>query len=125
MIKLSIERKPVNENIKRFRIEAKMTQKDLAAALGYKSPSTIAKIESGENSVDLKTCEKIAKVLNVSPIMLSGLQTDENNAGYISELYRRLPRNGKMLLIKQAEAIQEMFQNELDQDDPDFDPRQG
>lgn len=113
----------ISENVKRYRIEAGMTQKDLAMAMGYKSPSTIAKIESGENSVDLETCKKLAEILNVSPIMLSGIETDENNEGYISELYKRLPRKGKLLLMKQAEAIAEMFRDEMDDDDPNDDPR--
>ena len=111
---IPIERSPISENVRKFRLEAKMTQRDLANAMGYKSPSTIAKIESGENAVDLDTCKKLASILNVSPIMLSGLETDKNNEGYIAELYRRLPRKGKLLLMKQAEAIEEMFRNEIE-----------
>lgn len=112
------ERIPIGENVRRYRLEAKMTQKDLADAMGYRSPSTIAKIEAGENAVDLETCRKLAQILNVSPIMLSGLETDKGNEGYIAELYRRLPRKGKLLLIKQAEALEEMFRDEMEGEEP-------
>ena len=36
------------DNIKKRRYELKMSQQELAEAMGYKTRSTIAKIESGE-----------------------------------------------------------------------------
>lgn len=53
-------------NIKKRRFELKMSQQDLADAMGYKTRSTIAKIESGENDVSQKKLQKFAVVLDTS-----------------------------------------------------------
>ncbi len=57
---------PVGSNIKRRRYELKMSQQELADAMGYKTRSTIAKIESGENDVSQKKLEKFATVLDTT-----------------------------------------------------------
>lgn len=44
-----------------------MSQQELANALGYKTRSTIAKIESGENDVTQKKLQRIAAVLDTTP----------------------------------------------------------
>lgn len=56
----------VGTNIKRRRFELKMSQQELADAMGYKTRSTIAKIESGENDVSQKKLEKFAAVLDTT-----------------------------------------------------------
>lgn len=56
----------VAENIKRGRRALRMSQQELADAMGYKTRSTIAKIESGENDVSQKKLQKFAAVLNTT-----------------------------------------------------------
>ena len=56
----------LGSNIKRRRYELKMSQQELADALGYKTRSTIAKIESGENDVSQKKLMRIASVLETT-----------------------------------------------------------
>jgi len=56
----------VGSNIKKRRYELKMSQQDLANAMGYKTRSTIAKIESGENDVSQKKLIKFADALDTS-----------------------------------------------------------
>lgn len=56
----------IGSNIKKRRFELRMTQQDLANALGYKTRSTIAKIESGENDVTQKKLYKFAKALDTT-----------------------------------------------------------
>lgn len=56
----------IGANIKKRRYELRMSQQDLADAMGYKTRSTIAKIESGENDVSQKKLTKFAKVLDTS-----------------------------------------------------------
>ena len=56
----------VGANIKKRRYELRMSQQDLANALGYKTRSTIAKIESGENDVTQKKLQKFAQVLDTT-----------------------------------------------------------
>lgn len=56
----------VGSNIKKRRYELRMSQQELADAMGYKTRSTIAKIESGENDVSQKKLEKFASVLDTT-----------------------------------------------------------
>ncbi len=63
----------VGIHIKKRRSELKMTQQELAAAMGYKTRSTIAKIEAGENDVSQKKLRQFALVLDTTPeALLSG-----------------------------------------------------
>ena len=56
----------VSQNIRMRRLELGMSQKDLAAAAGYKSTSSIAKIESGSNDLPISKLEAIAKALDTT-----------------------------------------------------------
>ena len=56
----------VGENIRKRRTELGMSQQSLASAMGYKTRSTIAKIESGENDVSQKKLKKFAEVLDTT-----------------------------------------------------------
>ena len=65
----------VGNNIKKRRLELRMSQQDLAEAMGYKTRSTIAKIESGENDVSQKKLQKFAAVLNTKIEALIGSES--------------------------------------------------
>lgn len=56
----------VGTNIKKRRYELHISQQELANALGYKTRSTIAKIESGENDVTQKKLQKFAEILDTT-----------------------------------------------------------
>ncbi len=56
----------VGINIKKRRMELKMSQQELADEMGYKTRSTIAKIESGENDVSQKKLRRFAEVLDTT-----------------------------------------------------------
>ena len=56
----------VGANIKKRRYELRMSQQELADAMGYKTRSTIAKIESGENDVSQKKLQRFAVVLDTT-----------------------------------------------------------
>ena len=64
----------VYENIRARRIALKMTQQELAQKMGYKSTSTIAKIESGENDIPQAKISAFAKALDTTPAELMGLK---------------------------------------------------
>lgn len=53
-------------NIKKRRCELGLSQQELATAMGYKTRSTIAKIEAGENDVSHQKLQKFAAVLNTT-----------------------------------------------------------
>lgn len=65
----------IGANIKKRRFELGMSQQDLANAMGYKTRSTIAKIESGENDVSQKKLQKFATVLDTT---IESLITGQN-----------------------------------------------
>ncbi len=68
----------VGLNIKKRRFELKMSQQELADAMGYKTRSTIAKIESGENDVSQKKLQKFATVLDTTvEALISGYQSSD------------------------------------------------
>lgn len=62
----------VGDAIRKRRFELRMSQQELADAMGYKTRSTIAKIESGENDVSHKKLQKFAAVLDTTPEALMG-----------------------------------------------------
>jgi len=66
--------KELYENIRDRRIALKMTQQELASKLGYKSTSTIAKIESGENDIPHAKLAAFASALDTTPAELLGLK---------------------------------------------------
>ena len=63
----------VGANIRKRRYELGMSQQELAERMGYKTRSTIAKIESGENDVSQSKLVKFAQVLDTTPeALISG-----------------------------------------------------
>ncbi len=82
----------IGANIKRRRYELRMSQQELADAMGYKTRSTIAKIESGENDVSHKKLQKFADVLDTTPeALISGF----NYAKILPEVEAQLPDSGR------------------------------
>ncbi len=93
------------ERIKARREELEMSQEELAKILGYKSRSTIAKIEAGENDITQSKIVAFAKALRVEPGYLMGWDTPTlKNSSNISltvqeqthiKKYRQLNADGK------------------------------
>lgn len=66
----------IGEKVKQAREAKNMTQEELARALGYKSRTSINKIETGERDVPRRQIRKIAQILGVPAISLLGLDDD-------------------------------------------------
>ena len=85
----------IGEKIKQARIAKGLTQEELAEKLGYKSRSSINKIETGGRDIPRSQIQKIADILEVSPISLLGLEdtpTVESNATILpQENVRMIP----------------------------------
>lgn len=62
----------VGDNIKKRRFELNLSQQELADLMGYRSRSTIAKIESGENDINQQKLRKFAQVLDTTVDALIG-----------------------------------------------------
>lgn len=121
----------VGDNIKKRRFELRMSQQELADAMGYKTRSTIAKIESGENDVSQKKLQRFAVVLDttaealisgygssaaasqpaaysihrqkVVAILLAGGKSGRNQQNIPSQF---IDINGKPILVYSMEAYQ-------------------
>ena len=65
------------DRIRQLRIDAGMSQDDLARAMGYKDRSMITKIESGKVDISQKKILAFAKVLNTTPGYLMGWSDDK------------------------------------------------
>lgn len=82
----------VGTNIKKRRFELRMSQQELADAMGYKTRSTIAKIESGENDVSQKKLQRFAQVLDTTPeALITGFDTPRLQP----EVLPHRPENGR------------------------------
>lgn len=68
------------ERIKSRREELGMTQEELAQKLGYKSRSSIQKIEKGENDIPQSKIKAFAVALNTTPEYLMGWTSSGNTA---------------------------------------------
>lgn len=62
----------IGARIKARRLELKMTQRDLAARMGYTDHTTITRIESGKTDPPQSRVAQFAKVLGVTPGHLMG-----------------------------------------------------
>lgn len=72
----------IYEKIKNRRIELGYSQDELAKRMGYKSRSTINKIESGQVDISRNKIVKFAEALHVTPSYLMGWE-DEPQEYYI------------------------------------------
>lgn len=89
----------VGENILAIRKQLGWTQEELANKMGYKSKSTINKIEMGINDIPQSKIVKFAKVLGVSPARLMGWEEDTStNSNTLPNDERTLTEGEKVLL---------------------------
>jgi 2-C-methyl-D-erythritol 4-phosphate cytidylyltransferase len=89
----------VGANIKKRRFELRMSQQELADAMGYKTRSTIAKIESGENDISQKKLERFANVLDTTvEALIFGYGTVPTESFQESDIVR-LKKNKNAVII--------------------------
>ena len=69
----------IGENIRRIRERNGLTQEELAHRMGYKSKSTINKIELGINDIPQSKIVKFAQCLNTTPTVLMGWVSEETS----------------------------------------------
>jgi repressor LexA len=103
----------LGENIKQARMKAQISQDELAKRLGYKSRSTIAKIESGENDLTQKKVAAFAKALNVSiDFLMDGNRNENNSQGtripVLGTIVAGIPITAVENIIDYEEISQEM-----------------
>lgn len=79
----------IGERIKKRRKELGITQEDLSNKLGYRSKTTIAKIENGTNDIMQNRVMDFAKALQTTPAYLMGY-ADLNEQNDISDKLKEL-----------------------------------
>lgn len=85
----------IHDNIKKRRTELGMSQIELAERVGYKTPSTIAKIESGDRNFPQSKLMLFASALNVDPLWLLGYEAVPPDD---QDVVSALAKNAKSLL---------------------------
>lgn len=81
----------VGDKIKKRRMDLGLTQEELAIKMGYRSKSTINKIELGRNDVSQTKLVKFAEVLDCSPAyFIEDIEHDPNVSDRINEYARLL-----------------------------------
>lgn len=86
------------DKVKARRLELGWTQEELASRMGYKSKSTINKIELGINTVPLQKVAKFAAALGTTPAYL--MEPDKESS---SDIYDRIRRRREQLGMSQEE----------------------
>ena len=112
----------IGMNISRIRRDLGLTQEELAKKMGYKSKSTINKIELGINDIPQSKIAKFAEVLGTTPAHLMGWEdlptinlqlmaepsTDkmELNDGEkaLLDLFNRVPKDKQQLVLQMIRA---------------------
>ena len=93
----------IGRRIKAAREAAGLTQAELAAKLGYKSKSTINKIETGINDISQSKVEAFAAALGTTPAYLMGWDPSAEDDTSEAPAYYLNPETAK--------AAQEMLDN--------------
>lgn len=93
----------IGERIAKYREEKGLSQEELAKLLGYKSRSTINKIETGQRDVPRKMIAQLSIILNVNPLDILG----ENEKSPSLETKREALSN--MLDNMTEEEIDELY----------------
>lgn len=87
----------IGKNIAQRRKELNMTQEELATKMGYKSKSTINKIELGINDIPQTKIVKFADVLGVSPSSLMGWDKIKKDNDVIANIIVKLRTDSEFL----------------------------
>lgn len=89
----------IGDNIAIARKRAGLTQEELAARMGYKSKSTINKIELGVNDIPQSKIVKFAEVLGTTPAVLMGWVSEETSKknDLLTELVVKMRHDQKFL----------------------------
>ena len=111
----------VGENILLMRKRLGWTQEELAKRMGYKSKSTINKIELGINDIPQSKIVKFAAVLDTTPAYLMGWSENETQETQspdnqeltegeklVLELFRKIPEEHQPAALEMLRAALKM-----------------
>jgi len=93
------EMSEIGKNIMFRRKELGLTQSELATKMGYKSKSTINKIENGTNDIPQSKIVKFAEALETTPAALMGWEKVQKNNNAIVSIVGRLRTDDDFLSL--------------------------
>ena len=91
--------KHIGEKIKQRRKMLNLSQDELAKRMGYKSRSSINKIELGQTDVTRTKIMEFAKLLETTPAYLIDLENNDNYYGNITKTSKHLEDKPDLLEI--------------------------
>lgn len=106
----------IGKRIKIKREELGLTQEDLAKRMGYKSKSTINKIELGINDITQSTIIKFTEVLNTTPAYLMGWEEEQEYIDGAEEArlikkYNKLSKSNRKVVLDLIDSLISAQQN--------------
>lgn len=109
----------IGNNISKRRKELGMTQEELANLMGYKSKSTITKIELGINDIPQSKIVKFAAALQTTPKSLMGWEEEQKNNDTQADIVVRMRTDQQFFCVVEklyrAEAADlKLIENMLD-----------
>lgn len=97
----------IGQRIKNRREELGLSQDELAKKLGYKSRTSINKLELGQRKIQMPKVKLIAEALSTTPEYIMGWEDkDEKNDDYINavrELILSIPEEKREAFLKYLE----------------------
>lgn len=92
----------IGKNIARRRTELGLTQEELAFLMGYKSKTSINKIEKGINDIPQTKIVKFAEVLRTTPSYLMGWEQTEKKNNVIVDIVARMRTDEDFLSLVES-----------------------
>jgi transcriptional regulator with XRE-family HTH domain len=89
----------IGKNIAERRKELGLTQEELASRMGYRSKSTINKIELGKNDIPQSKIVKFAEVLQTTPAWLMGWEKIQKNNDTIADIVVRMRTDSDFMSV--------------------------
>ncbi len=103
----------IGKNIAAIRKSLGITQEELAELVGYRSKSTINKIELGINDIPQSKIVMFAKALNTTPAVLMGWDEEEitptlpsltEGEQALLDLFRQIPPDRQELVLQMIQV---------------------
>lgn len=101
----------IGYRIRKRREELGMSQEELALRLGYKSRSSIAKIEKDGRELPQKKIASIASVLQTTPAYIMGWEQVQKNNNAIADIVVRMRTDNDFMSI--VEKLNALDSNQL------------
>jgi transcriptional regulator with XRE-family HTH domain len=95
----------IGERIKARRQELKLSQREMAARLGYTDHTTLTRIEAGKIDLPQSRIVKIAEVLGVTPGYIMGWEQEPEDMGALAAMVLKEP--GLLKLVKNYSVLDE------------------